>query len=122
MDRPLLHVAGAQVVGGAAVVAFLRAHRTTRGPRFLVRRDGGRFSVEANAGRGGLDLLERPAVLVAGLEVEGVHLTGAAAHPQENARPLPAWVRRRSRGEGAEPARERGARQPRGCRLQPATA
>ena len=56
---------------------------------------------------GGLDRLERPAVGVAGLGVEGVGLARAARHPEQNARLPPARVRGRISRQGLDPARSR---------------
>jgi hypothetical protein len=50
---------------------------------------------------------------VAGLQVEGVHLTGAAIHPQENAR---AAALRMANGFGSEPIEPAGDRHAGGSR------
>ena len=57
----------------------------------------------------GVDFLERAAVGVAGLEIEGVHLAGAAVHPQQDAGLAPLRIRGGVVGQGFEPAGHRAA-------------
>src|SRR5262249_30765943 len=60
-------------------------------------------------GRLGCDLLERAAVGVPGLHVEGVGLAGPAVHPQQDARALARRVGRRRLRQVLDPARAGGA-------------
>src|SRR5262249_56180111 len=53
---------------------------------------------------GGRDLAKGPAVGVAGLEVEGIGLAGAAVHPEEDAGPAALRVGGCFVGQGLDPA------------------
>ena len=77
-------VAGVHLVGGPLVVAFLAGHRPDQGDfahhlRGLLPPRG-----DLDAGDGGVDGLDLAAGLGARLGVEGLHLAGAAGHPQED--------------------------------------
>ena len=105
LDRAAGQVAGAHLVGGPAVVGFLGAHRADEGHVVHVPGDLRQVLADLDAGDGGGDLLEGAAVVVAGLEVEGVHLAGAAVHPQQDARAFALRVVRGGLvGQGLEPA------------------
>ena len=84
----LLDVAGAQVVGRAAVVAFAVLIERMTANRFICFARSGRCSLTFTPGHGGGDLPDGTAVGVARLQIEGVHLRRAAGHPQEDARAL----------------------------------
>src|SRR5262249_41225089 len=83
--------------------------------------DLGQVLADLDAGDLRLDFLERPAVGVPGLEVEGVELAGAAVHPQQDARPLALRVGGGVVGHGAEPAGERVAGDAGRRHLEPVT-
>ena len=108
-DRAGLLVAGPQVEGRPAVVAFLGAHRADDGDVFHLLGELGQVLADHDAGHRRLDRLELAAVGVAGLGVEGVGLARAAGHPEQDARLSPLRVRARVGGQGLDPAGGREA-------------
>src|SRR5262249_11439598 len=104
------------------VVGLLGGHGADDRHPLHVPGDAGEALTDADAGDGGGDLLGGPAVGVAGLEGEGVHLAGSAGHPQEGA----VLLARRQRGGGGrarfEPAGRRGAEGAGGRKPQPVAA
>src|SRR5262249_16282916 len=70
----------------------------------------------------GVDLLERAAVGMAGLEVEGVHLARPAVHPQQDARAAAFGVRRGGARQACQPARQGHAGEAQGGQPQPVAA
>jgi hypothetical protein len=91
------------------VVAFLGGHRPQDGQLLAVLGQLGQVLAEFHSRRSGGDLLEGSAVGMAGLEVEGVRLAGAAIHPQQDARPLALRAGGRGRRQPLEPAGHRQA-------------
>ena len=109
LDRPLRQVAGAHQEGGPAVVAFLGGHRADDRHAIAELGDLRQVLADLHAGDVGGDFLELAAVGVAGLEVKGVHLRGAAAHPQQDAGALALRVLGGVLGQHFEPAGHREA-------------
>ncbi len=89
LDRALGQIAGPHVEGGPPVVAFARAHGANDHHVVHVAGDLGQVLADADARNRSGNLAEGPAVDMAGLQIEGVHLAGAAVHPQEDAGPPP---------------------------------
>ncbi len=111
-NGPLRRVAGAQMGGGPAVVAFLRLHRAQHRQTVRLPGQSRQMLADAQPRRGGGDLAERPAVGVTGFQVKRVRLTRTAAHPQAGCTNACGRIRRRGPGERAEPSRRRGTRTP----------
>src|SRR5262249_15617841 len=77
---------------------------------------------DLDAGDVGVDLLVGAAVGRAGLQIESVHLTGAAVHPQQDAGAAAARVGGGVVGQRLQPAGQRTADDGRGHQANPATA
>ena len=122
LDRAGRQVAGAHQEGSAAMVAFLGRHRAD--DRHLVAELGDLGQVFANlqAGSGGLDLLERPAVGVADLEVPQVDGAGPTVHPQQDHGLLALRMLGGIGGEGVHPAGNRAGGHAGGGQFEPLTA
>ncbi len=91
------------------VVAFARAHRADDGHVMHVASKPRQVLADADAGDGGLNVLERPAIGVAGFQIERVHLTGAAVHPQQDDGLATLGIAGGLLSEGFEPAGHRTA-------------
>jgi hypothetical protein len=100
-DRAAGQVAGVHQVRAPLVVALPGAEPAEDGDPVHLPGDQGEVLADPHAGDAGGDLLEGAAVGMAGFEVEGVDLAGAAAHPEEDAVPA---VRGRRPGDGLHPA------------------
>src|SRR5262249_20870146 len=96
-------------------------HRAEHDHAIAVPGDLGEVFADLQAGGLGGDFLERAAVDVAGLEVERVHLRGAAVHPQQDHLLLAVDVGGGGVGEPAEPARDAGAQNAGGGQFQQVT-
>ena len=83
-DERGIDLAGEDVVDGGLVVVAVVGHRTDDGELVHLRGGPGHMLGDADAWRGGLDFLERPAGAGAGLEVPDIDGSGAAAHPQDD--------------------------------------
>ena len=79
-------LAGVQQLRGPAVLALLGGHAADDAEVLGGRGELRQVLADPQPRDGGVGLLGRPAVLVAGLEVPGVGLAGAAGHPQDDAR------------------------------------
>jgi hypothetical protein len=104
LDRAARDAAGAHLVSGPAVIGLLGGHRANQ--RHLVHVLGklGQMFADFDAGHVRVDFLVRTAIFVAGLEVERIHLTGAAVHPEQDAGALAFLVFGGFVGKSAEPA------------------
>src|SRR5436190_788335 len=78
LDRPARGAAGPHQVGAAGVVGLLGVHGADDGQPLHLLGELRQVLGDPDAGHAGGRLLERAAVLVPGLEVEGVHLAGPA--------------------------------------------
>ena len=76
-----------QVIGRTLVVPFLGAHRTHNRRMLGALGQFRQVLADANPRHRGLNFPKGPAVGMARLEIERVDLTGAARHPQDDARP-----------------------------------
>src|SRR5262249_61868602 len=83
---PLGRVAGTQVEGRPPVVALLGGHGAAHTQAVAVPGEPGQVLPDPQVRRS-LDLPERPAIRVTGLEVEQVYCGGPAGRPHEGGRP-----------------------------------
>ncbi len=110
-DRRLRQIAVAQQVRGPAVIPFLGSHRADDGQMLGLRGQLGQVLGNPQPRDAGFDGLETAAVFVPGLQVEGIQLAGAAAHPQQNARAAAVGRRRDAVGRAGQPGPGRAADQ-----------
>ena len=89
LNRRLLRVAGAKMIGRPAMIAFAGAHRSHDRQVAHLPSDERQVLGDTDTGDAGLDGRKGPAVGVAGFWVERIGLRRSARHPQQDARTPP---------------------------------